>query len=440
MGFFARGPRVVVCVRGRQGQYRTVAQIGIAIQRNARRIAFNEHQAHRVGESRAAGVVVDEDGVVTAFGHVNAHGLRIGGPVVGRKTCRSRQRHRFPGTELHGRGRDGHIHGARHFKDGVVLIDFRVVNHRLHTAGPLDDGLINARRCSQAKMAREGAGDAVALSSADFADLGAEVSCQNHLRSHRVHVGLKSFKLEGDPMVIVAVVHPKHVRIAVVRADVAVSVARVHVDLTVPIEVPKREAVHRVVVGERIGHVGEGLVSVVVVVPVRPPRVDEVDKTVVVEVLHFGLQEESRDFETTAGRDVVEVAVAVVLHEVQRRAVVSDEAIEVTVVVDVCKVHRPALLIKDEAARQRFFCPAAVAVIHPELVDTTGILGVVDKLAALGNEQIEVTVVVEITPHRAVIAAVVCVGVRAVVVVRQINECRRGRQTSLRFLHLATCG
>ena len=310
----------------------------------------------------------------------------------------------------------------------MVLIDFWVVDHRLHATWPLDDGLVHSRRRAQSEVAREGAGDAVALSRADFTDLCAEVARQNHLRSHRVHVGLEPLEFEGDPVVVVAVVHPKHVRVGVVRADVAVAVARIHVDLTVAVEVTKREAVHRVVVGESVGNVGEGLVSIVVVVTVSAPRVHQVDKTVVVEVLHLGLQEESRDFETAACRDVVEVARAIVLHEVQRRAVVGDKAIEIAIVVDVCKVCGPALLVEHKSALQRFLSPPAVSVVDPKLVDASRILRVVDKLAALGDEQIQVAVSVEVAPHCAVVAAVICVGVRAVVVVRQVNQCRRWRQ------------
>ena len=122
------------------------------------------------------------------------------------------------------------------------------------------------------------------------------------------------------------------------------------------------------------------------------------------------------------------MACAVVLQQLDGRAVVGRQAIEIAVVVDVREICGPALLVQHQTALQGFFCPSAVAVVHPKLVDAAWILWVVDKLAALGDEQVDVPVAVEVRPHRAVVAAVVVAWVVLQVVVRQVDELGCGRQ------------
>ena len=283
----------------------------------------------------------------------------------------------------------------------------------------------------QAESTCERASDAVALASAHFTHHGAEVSGQLHLGTHRVDVALKAFQVEGDPVVVVAVVHPKDVRVSVVGAHVAVAVAGVDVQLAVAVHVARREAVHGVVPGEHVGHLGERHVAVVAEEPVRTACVDEVDEPVVVEVVHLGLQEEPCDLQSAARSDVGEMACAVVLQQLDGRAVVGRQTIEIAVVVDVCKVCGPALLVQHQTALQRFFGPSAVAVVHPELVDASWILRIVHELAALGDEQIDVSVAVKVRPHRAVVAAVVVAWVVLQVVVRQVNELGSGRQSAV---------
>ena len=283
----------------------------------------------------------------------------------------------------------------------------------------------------QAEPAGERACDAVALASANFTHHGAEVSGQFHLGAHSVDVAFKAFQVEGNPVVVVAIVHPKDVWVSVVGAHVAVAVAGVDVQLAVAVHVARREAVHGVVPREHVGHLGERHVAVVAEESVRATCVNEVDKPVVVEVVHLGLQEEPCDLQSAARGDVGEVACAIVLQQLNGRAVVGRQAIEIAVVVNVRKVCGPALLVQHQTALQRFFCPTAVAVVHPELVDATRILRVIHKLAALGDEQVDVTIAVEVRPHRAVVAAVVVARVVLQVVVRQVDELGCGRQSAV---------
>ena len=185
---------------------------------------------------------------------------------------------------------------------------------------------------------------------------------------------------------------------------------------------------HGVVVGEHVGHFGERVVSVVAEEPVRAAGVNQVHEPVVVKVVHLGLQEESAHFQAAAGSDVGEVSRAIVFEELDGRAVVGGQTVEVTIVVDVCKVSGPALLVQHEATLKRFLCPPSIAVVHPKLVDATGIVGVVDKLTALGDEQVDVAIAVKVRPHGAVVATVVVAGVILQVVIRQIDEFRRRDQ------------
>ena len=185
---------------------------------------------------------------------------------------------------------------------------------------------------------------------------------------------------------------------------------------------------HGVVVGEHVGHFGERVVSVVAEEPVRAAGVNQIHEPVVVEVVHLGLQEEAAHFQAAACGDVGEVSRAIVFEELDGRAVVGGQTVEVTIVVDVCKVGGPALLVQHEATLKRFLCPPSIAVVHPKLVDATGIVGVVDKLTALGDEQVDVAIAVKVRPHGAVVATVVVAGVILQVVIRQIDEFRRRDQ------------
>ena len=101
---------------------------------------------------------------------------------------------------------------------------------------------------------------------------------------------------------------------------------------------------------------------------------------------------------------------------------VGQEAVKVTVVVVICKIHSPALLIQNQTAFFSHLCPRAVAIIHPDLIYAARIEGVVHKLAAFGDDQINVSIVVEITKNGPVVSAVVRVWIVGEVVVRQVNE------------------
>ena len=53
---------------------------------------------------------------------------------------------------------------------------------------------------------------------------------------------------------------------------------------------------------------------------------------------------------------------------------VGDGNVHVSIVVDVAKIRRPALLVKDQAALKGFLGPPALAIIDPQLVDASGIM------------------------------------------------------------------
>ena len=223
-------------------------------------------------------------------------------------------------------------------------------------------------------------------------------------------------------LVGVAFVQPQDIVVAIVCADVAVSVARVQIHLTVAVDIACGKAVHRVAVGEHVGHLGEGLVSIVVEIGMNPSAVDEVHVAVVVKVLHFGLEKEACDFQAAALGDVRELACAVVLKQEQGRAVVGDQTIKVSIVVHVCKVCRPALLKKDQSPRRSFLRVIALAVVDPQLIDPARVLWIVDELAALGDVEVQITVPVEVRPNGAIVAAVVRVGIASRVVAGQRHQ------------------
>ena len=289
----------------------------------------------------------------------------------------------------------------------MVLVHRRVVDDRLQTTWPLDGGFLHHLGGPQPKATRERTSDAVALSSPHLTHLGPKVSCDHNLGPNSIHVALKSFQIKSNPVVVVAIVHPQHILILVVRRHVTVAVAGVDIKLTVTVHIPRGKAVHGVVVGKCIGHFCEGVVAVVVVQRVGASSVDQVHEPVVVKVLQFGLQEKPFHFQATSFCDVVEMAGAIVLHEVERGAVVRHQAVKIPVVVNVSKISCPALLVKHQAALQGLLCPTSIAVVHPELVHATWILGVVHELPALRDEQINVPIAVEITPYRTVVSTVV---------------------------------
>ena len=147
-----------------------------------------------------------------------------------------------------------------------------------------------------------------------------------------------------------------------------------------------------------------------------------VHKSVVVEIRHFGLQRETIKIQSRSLRDVREESVSVVLQQRHGSRVIGQEAVEIAVVVVVGKVHRPALLIQHQPAFLCYFGPRAVSVVHPDLVNATRIERIVDELAAFRNHQVNIAVVVKVTEHRAVVAAVVGVRVVRIIVVCQIDQ------------------
>ena len=147
-----------------------------------------------------------------------------------------------------------------------------------------------------------------------------------------------------------------------------------------------------------------------------------VNKSVVVEIRHFGLQRETIKIQSRSLRDVREESVSVVLQQRHGGRVIGQETVEIAVVVVVGKVHRPALLIQHQPAFLCYFGPRAVSVVHPDLVNATRIERIVDELAAFRNHQVNIAVVVKVTEHRAVVAAVVGVRVVRIIVVCQINQ------------------
>ena len=96
--------------------------------------------------------------------------------------------------------------------------------------------------------------------------------------------------------------------------------------------------------------------------------------------------------------------------------------VHVAIVVDVTKVGCPALLIKHQSAFQSFFGPTSLTIIDPKLVDAAGVLRIIDKLTALGDEKIHVTIAVKVGKNSPVIAAVVSVWIVTEIVARQGDE------------------
>ena len=99
----------------------------------------------------------------------------------------------------------------------MVLVNGRVLNGRLHAAGPLDGRCFHHLVRTQSKHASEGVGDAVALTSTHLADHGAKVPSQHHFRTDSVFVRNNPFEVESNPVVFVAIIQPEDVVVAVIR-------------------------------------------------------------------------------------------------------------------------------------------------------------------------------------------------------------------------------
>ena len=72
---------------------------------------------------------------------------------------------------------------------------------------------------------------------------------------------------------------------------VVVSVTRIHVQLSIAVDIPGNEAVHDVVVWKEVGHLRERVVAIVPEKPIISSSVNEVDEAIVVKVVQLGLQE-----------------------------------------------------------------------------------------------------------------------------------------------------
>ena len=180
----------------------------------------------------------------------------------------------------------------------------------------------------------------------------------------------------------------------------------------------------------------EGTVTIVAVITVDATCHEDVYKSVVVEICHFGLQRETVKIQSRSLRDVREESITVVLQQRHGGRMICQKAVEIAVVVAVRKVHSPALLIQHQPAFLCYFSPSAVSVVHPDLVDATRIERIIDELAAFRNHQVYIAIVVKITEHRAVIATMVGVGVVRIIVVCQIDQrCIDVQIASVAFPH-----
>ena len=119
---------------------------------------------------------------------------------------------------------------------------------------------------------------------------------------------------------------------------------------------------------------------------------------------------------------------------------VGQEAIKVTVVVVIRIINRPALLVEHQSTLFSHLGEGAVTVVQPDLIDATGVKRIVYELTALGDGQIHIAILVEITEDRSVVAAVVGVGVIGIIVIGQIDQrCINVQVASVALPHARQC-
>ena len=390
-------------------------------------------------------LIVYEDRVVAGFSHSDCRALGTVAPdiaVVPRWGCQ----HGSLSWAQHGstfQGQVERVNLTRGFDDVVVSVDGGVRQGHCKTAGEVHHSAVDVVGGTQSEVGMRCTGNAVALSSANVAELNAPWAIQGYLSTNGVTVGFDALDVEAHPVVVAALVDVKLVRVVVVWAHVDAAVARHKVHLTIASEIAGCKAQHGVSVCKGETELFKCAVPVAfeVVIGAVVAGGHKVEVSVVVKVLKLALQEEATDVHATAFGDVCVVTVPVIFKEVHVGAVVGHRDVHVTIVVNVPKVSCPALLKEHQAALSRFFGPPSLSVVDPELVDTAGVLRVTHELAALGDEQVYVSVTVKVREYRAVVAAVICAGIVTEVIAGQGHECGviQREPRFITFPHAAQC-
>ena len=171
--------------------------------------------------------------------------------------------------------------------------------------------------CSQTKVWMSGASDAITLACPYIAQLNAPRSVDGHLGPNGSAVRNDALQVKRHPVVVIAFIDVKLVRIVVVWTHIYTAVAGNEVHLAVISKVARSKAEHGIVVGEGPIKLFKGAVSVALEVEIGTVVTggDIVQVAIVVKILKLALKKESTDIHAASFGDVCEVAVPIVFEK-----------------------------------------------------------------------------------------------------------------------------
>ena len=255
-------------------------------------------------------------------------------------------------------------------------------------------------------MLGKGIHDAVALARAHFAHLDAPGAVELQARADAVAVALLPDQVYGQEVVAIGRrIEPQHV-VDIAGGGINLGVASVNVQPAIVVEVADGKGFDPVVV-EKAGDFGKSFIAIIAKKVVAGASHQQIDEAIVVKIAHDGLDGQPLYDDAAGSGNISKDPAAVVFQQHAGLVVVGDKAIQIAVVVDIHKFGRPGLSADFEVVICGHLGEIAVAIIDEEGVDAAGVGGVIDALAAFGDVEVEVAIVVKIGPNAAVIARIV---------------------------------
>ena len=129
-----------------------------------------------------------------------------------------------------------------------------------------------------------------------------------------------------------------------------------------------------------------------------------IHKTIVVEIPHDALYGQSLYHNAGRCGNIREDPLSIIDEQLAGHIVIGDEAVHISVVVNIAKISSPRLGADFEVSFCSTLAKLAAAIIDIEGIDSARILRIVDPLPALGNVKIHVAIIVDISPYTAIIA------------------------------------
>ena len=179
-------------------------------------------------------------------------------------------------------------------------------------------------------------------------------------------------------------------------------ITRINIQAAIVVQIAYCEGFDFIVV-EKTAHFSEGLIAIVLKNMVQGSGNDDVYPAIVVEIAENTLNRQPGYIQPAGSGNVGKDPGAVVDQQHAGHIMVGNETIHIAVVVNIAEISRPGLGADFQVGCCCCFSVVACAVIDIKRIDPARIFRVVHPLAAFGDVEVEVAIIVNIRPNAAVI-------------------------------------